>query len=224
MFYCGKEEPITNNESLYQKKEGIDQLILDQSKGLSINRYSFVSKNNVSETIIPSLIRELFNQLGLRAFVIICWLVKLPGKSPVASRVIEKKYAKQGWNIHLRGDHYLAVKELLLDDINTWPPLAISPLDGGIVLMMGDCDASDVLNAMNDDCSLFLASTMYFAPDRTFLVKMEESDIVAIYQLNDDLGHVGIVLVGNRTIDTMTLNYIPIAKTFEGELAYKAFV
>lgn len=105
MFEFGKEQPIANNESLYEKKSGEDELCLDHSKGRKINRYSFVHKGGDPRPV-PLLVRELLNQIGLKVVVIVSWLINLPGKSAVAAKVIEKRYLKQGWNISLRVNHY----------------------------------------------------------------------------------------------------------------------
>ncbi len=224
MFFCGKEEPITNNESLYEKNGSSEKLVVDQSSGICINRYSFVCKKESSINAIPILIENICALTSLNVFAIISWLVEIPGKSSVAAKVIEKKYLKNGWTIYNNNDYYLAVREVQVNEIGTWPLFGINPLDMGFILMMGESQDS-VLNLLNEGCSLFLARTRYFAPDRNFLEKLGENGISAIYQVNDDLGNTGIVFVGCQSIDMMLLSrIIQIEEIFEGKDSYRAFI
>lgn len=225
MFNCSKEEPVTNNESLYQRKSSDDILILDQSSGLLINRYGFVCKGCGADTAIPMLVKSLINHIAFKAFVVLCWLVQIPGKSKVASRVIEKRYEKKNWSIYKRNDHYVAIKEISFNDVKAWPPLGINPLDGGIILMLGDYDEVGVLGSISNNDSIFLARNRYFAPDFDFLTNLERTKILALYQVNDDLNNTGLVLTGDITIDMKAIGRkISISNIFEGESAYKLFV
>ena len=225
MFYFGKEEPITNNESLYQKRDGIPELIADRSEGLLLNRYSFVQKDNTKDGSLSILIGDLISQLGFSAFGIACWLVQLPTKSKLASRVIEKKYINQGWQVHLRNEHYLASKRLDGNDIETWPSLGADTSSSGVVIAMGNDDFDIILGSIDQSCSQFLAQTRYFVPERKFLRALKEKDLAVLYQVDDDLGNAGLVLVTAKFIDTTAIEKsVSIARTFEGESAYKVFV
>ncbi|MDW6002750.1 hypothetical protein [Vibrio mangrovi] len=223
MIEFGKEQPIANNESLYEKKCGVDELCLDQSKGRELNRYSFVIKDGELDSI-PFLIREFLNQIGLRVVVVVTWLINLPGKSSVAAKVIEKRYLKQGWNICLRKDHYLAIKEVQLSEIDSWPPLAIKPLDGGLLLLVGNNIEEDILSILNEECSSFLARTRYFVPNTELFKRLESDNVSVMYQVNDNLNNTGMVLLGKHSINMMQVEYISIDTIYEGDSAYKVFV
>lgn len=225
MFVCGKEEPVINNESLYQRKGTKSDLILDQSAGLNINRYCFVNKNKDIDTELAMLLNALLNHFNVKVFIVLCWLIQIPGKSLVASKVIEKRYEKKSWNVFQRNSHYMAIKEILGSDINEWPPAEVNPLDGGIVLILGDYAPNDILNIVSEGNSLFLSKHRYFAPDAEFLSSLERNKAVALYQVNDELNNIGFVLVGDVTVDMKVISKtISIAQTFEGESAYKIFV
>lgn len=223
MFYCGKEEPVTNNESLYQKGDGANELVIDASRGLSLNRYCFVNKGG-KNSLFSTLITELIGQLGLKAFGVACWLVHLPTKSQLASRVIEKRYLKFGWKVELKDSHYLASKELGLDDIKSWPSLGVDSSSAGMFIITGrNLDA--IFGLIDPSLSLFLAQTRYFAPERKFLTRLENKDAAIIYRLDDDSGNMGLVLVTTKHIDIKALgNSIDIGEIFEDGCAYKAFV
>lgn len=223
MFEFGKEVPIANNESLYEKKSGADELCLDHSKGREINRYSFVHKGGDPD-YVPLLVRELLCQIGLKVVVIVSWLMNPPGKSAVAAKVIEKRYLKQGWKISLRNGHYLATKEVQPSEVDSWPPLGVNPLDGGLLLLASSESEGDMLNVLSEECSSFLARTKYFAPDSEFFEKLDAGKVIALYQVNDDLNNTGIVLIGKQVISMMSAPNIPIVATYEGDSAYKAFV
>jgi hypothetical protein len=225
MFLCSKEEPVTNNESLYQRDSVNGQLILDQSEGRFINRYCFVHKNGDVDSEIPKLLKVLINQLSVKLFIILCWLVQIPGKSIVASKVIEKRYEKKLWNIAYRNSHYVAFKEIVSSEINTWPLLGVNPNDGGIILLSGNYIQNDILNIVNNEDSAFLAKNKYFAPDATFLSRLENTKAMALYQVNDELNNFGLVIIGNVTLDLKNISKnISIIEIIEGEDAYKIFI
>ena len=110
-----------------------------------MNRYGFVYKNDNIDSEIAKLLKVLINQLDTKVFIILCWLVEIPEKSKVASKVIEKRYEKKKWEILKRNSHYIAIKEILHEDINEWPPLGINPLDGGMVIMLGNNNSNHIL-------------------------------------------------------------------------------
>ena len=101
------------------------------------------------------------------------WLVSLPGKSQIAAKIIEKRYLKNGWNTSVRNDHYLAFKELKLSEINSWPPLGVQPLDGGVLLLVGNDSEETLLSTLDEESSSFLARARYFAPDNQFFKQLE---------------------------------------------------
>ncbi len=226
MFFCSKEEPVINNESLYQRKGSkTDLIFLDQSTGMSINRYSFVYKGSEQDRDIPIFFKALSSQLDLNAFIVLSWLMQIPEKSKVASKVIEKRYAKQGWEINTRDNHYLAIKELSLSNIDKWPPLGVKPMDGGVVMMLGDCDEDNILGSINYNDSLFLADERCFIPDIEFMHNLVKKNVLVLYQVDDDLGNIGFVLAGDVIVDmSLVSNKINISNIFEGKSAYKAFV
>lgn len=223
MFEVGKEEPMVNNPSLYEKKDGLDRLDSDQSKGIKLNRYSFVNKCGSSESL-PLLLRELSSQIGPKITVIVSWLVNMPGKSPIAAKVIEKKYLKNGWSVYGKSDHYLAFKELLVSEIDSWPPLGVQPSDGGVLILIGNESKESLLSFLNKDISLFLARARYFVPDKKFLKQLEAENVLALYQVNDQLNNPGVVLLGKKTISVTFVEKVNIAAIYEGDSAYKVFV
>lgn len=223
MFVFGKEQPITNNQSLFEKKSGVNELCSDHSKGRGLNRYSFVSKDGNTDSL-PQLVHALLNQAGSRIIVLVTWLVNLPGKSPIAAKIIEKKYLKDGWEVHIKNNHYFASKEIMLYEINSWPPLGIRPLDGGVLILVGNETKEKMLSAVNDDCSYFLAWTRYFAPDSEFFKQLELKNLSAIYQVNDDQNNTGLVFIGKATINMTSVQNVNIIETYEGSSAYKAFL
>ncbi|MEZ8639216.1 hypothetical protein AB6D55_04545 [Vibrio splendidus] len=223
MFEFGKEEPIANNASLYEKKSGVDELDSDQSKGRELNRYSFVNKCGSPDSI-PLLLCELLNQIGLKVVVIVSWLVNLPSKSPVAAKVIEKRYLKNGWNTSVRNDHYLAFKELPLSEIDSWPPLEAQPSDGGVLLLIGNENEETLLSSLDEESSSFLAKTSYFAPGNKFFKQLEAGNVSALYQVNDQLNNTGIVLLGKQFISMTPAENVEIVATYEGDSAYKVFI
>ncbi|MBJ7554736.1 hypothetical protein [Marinomonas spartinae] len=223
MFEFGKEEPIANNASLYERNNGEDKLNFDQSKGRELNRYSFVSKSGSPDSI-PMLICELLNQIGLKVVVAVSWLINLPGKSAVAAKVIEKKYLKNGWNTYVRNDHYLAFKELKLSEIDSWPPMAVQYSDGGVLLLIGNENEEAMLTILNEGCASFLARTRYFVPDEKFFEQLESRNVSALYQVNDQLNNTGIVLLGKHSISMTSGEKFSIIATYEGDSAYKVFV
>ena len=210
MFVFGKEQPAANNESLYEKKSGADELCSDQSKGRRVNRYSVVSKDGNTDSI-PLVIRALLSQTGLRIIVLVAWLVKLPGKSSVAAKVIEKKYLKEGWSTCVKNDHYLASKEIELNEVDSWPPLGIKISDGGVLLLAGNEAKENMLNVVNDECSSFLARTRYFVPDSEFFSQLVSSGVCALYQVNDDQNNPGIVLIGKPVLSMTSEENIDIS-------------
>ena len=223
MFEFGKEQPTANNESLYEKKSDADELISDQSKGRDLNRYSFVNKDGDVESV-SLLIREILGQIGLRVVIIVSWLIKLPDRSLLAAKVIEKRYLKDGWNVSSRKDHYLAIKEVQLSEIDAWKPLFIDPLIGGGLLFVGNKSDEDMLNVLNTECTSFLARNWYFVPNAEFFKQLELENMSAMYQVNDDLGNTGIILVGKHSISMASTEDINICAIYEGDFAYKVFV
>ena len=223
MFEFGKEEPIANNASLYEKKSRMKELSSDQSRGRELNRYSFVCKGGSPDSV-PMLLSELLNQIGLKVVVIVSWLVKLPGKSKVAAMVIEKKYLKNGWNTSVRNDHYLAVKELKLSEIDSWPPLGVKSSDGGVLLLVGNESEEVLLSTLDEESSLFLARTRYFVPNNKFFKQLEARNVSVLYQVNDQLNNTGIVLLGKQSISITSAENIDIVAIYEGDSAYKVFV
>lgn len=223
MFEFGKEEPIANNASLYEKKSGVDELDSDQSKGRELNRYSFVSKGGSPDSV-PMLLCELLNQIGLKVVVIVSWLVNLPGKSLFAAKVIEKRYLKNGWNTSVRNDHYLAFKELKLSEIDSWPPLEVQFSDGGVLLLVSNESEETLLTTLDEESSSFLARTRYFSPNNKFFKQLEAGNVSALYQVNDQLDNTGIVLLGKQFISMTSAENIDIVATYEGDSAYKVFV
>lgn len=222
MFEFGKEEPMANNESLYEKKVGVDELLLDRSKGRKLNRYSFVGKGEGPGSV-ALLVRELLGQLGLRVVVIVSWPNALPGRSAVATKVIGKRYFTQGWNVHSRGDHYIAVKEAKLSEPISCPPFGVDTAISGFLLLAGDGDEENMLNVISEDCSSFLARMRYFVPDGDFFKKLELSDTAALYQVNDHINNVGIVFLSKRVISVHRVNNINVGVEYEGDSAYKVF-
>lgn len=225
MIVCSKEEPVINNESLYQRKGTGANLILDSSAGFNINRYCFVYKNGNYNSAFPKLLKAVLNYLNLKVFIVLCWSIKIPGKSKVASKVIEKRYEKRSWDVFQRNTHYIAVKEILDHDIKKWPPAGENLLDGGIVLILGDYSKKEILSIVSDEDCVFLAENKYFAPDDRLLSKLEKNKAAILYQENDEFNNNGLVLVGDVTIDIEYISKtISIAQIFEGESAYKIFV
>ena len=226
MFLCSKEEPVTNNGSLYQRKADNKELILDQSEGHLLNRYVFINKSEDLDYNYSTFFQLITNQLNVKVFIILCWLTRIPGKSKVASRVIEKRYEKRNWNIFSRSNHYIAINELLSCDIKVWPPLGVNPLDGGLLLLCGDFSQDQVLRLVSDEDTAFMAKNKYFVPDDTFLARLEHNEkAVALYQANDELNNLGFILIGNLVIDIKRISKsISIKQIYEGDSAYKIFV
>ncbi len=63
MLEINKNEPVINNEMLYQRKEGQDSLVLDKSAKIPINYYRFIYEGRESYTEIPNLIEFLRSYL-----------------------------------------------------------------------------------------------------------------------------------------------------------------
>ena len=225
MFLFSKEEPVTNNESLYKRRNIKGQLELDQSKGLAINRYCFVNKNDNIGNEFKLLLGELFKQLNTKIFIVLSWLVQIPGKSKVASKVIKKKYEKSNWTIFTKDTHYIAIKEILYNDINDWPPLGAGSSDGGSVIILGNYGLHYISNIINDEDSIFLAKNKYFAPDTNFLLRLKKQKALALYQVDDEFGNMGLVLVGEGRVRPETFTKtISFSQIYEGESAYKIFI
>ena len=187
MFICGKEEPISNNEFLLQKNRYNENLILDQSAGVSANRYTFVENGERKEGAVATLTVNLLSQVSNSAIVVICWRVQLPWKSKVASKVIESRYAKKGFWICIRNDHYIAVSRINVRDLIKWPPCEINLKDVGFVILIGCKDEMSAMEFFSINYSLHLARNQKFIPDIDFLTNLGAKSLSLLYQVNDNL-------------------------------------
>lgn len=129
----------------------------------------------------------------------------------------------QGWNVCLKGDYYLASKEIEIDKIDSWPPLGVSPSESGILILVGNQTVEQMLDILNSDCASFLARTRYFVPNDEFFGQLESNNVSALYQVDDNLGNTGIVLIGKPTINMNFSQKIEIVNIYEGDSAYNIF-
>lgn len=225
MLHLAIEEPTVNNESLLARDTDSDSLSIDHAEGLRLNRYTLVSADGLPETAIGLAIQNMLCQISVRVFIVLSWLDQLPGRSSVAAKVIQKRYEKRGWRIHCRDGHHIALKEASVNEIDSWPPFGIDPADSGYILMMGDQEEEDILSALDDYSSEFLARNKYFVPTRGLLESLEQRDLTLLYGVAHDLGWPGVIEVGPRRIDSTELaRHVEIGEIFEGESAYRVLV
>lgn len=222
MFKFGKEEPIDNNMSLYEKVIGTNELRLDKSKGREINRYSFVS-TDYNSNILAHLVCDILRKISLEAIIIVSWPISSPNRSRIASMVREKKYVNNGWETSVRNGNYFATREFKYQDVNSWPPFGLDCLDGGFLILISNKSDENKLSYLDEDCALFLANAGYFCPNDNFYRQLELGTISAMYQVNDDLNRPGLVFLGKQKISFESDVNFKIDVTYEGEQAHNVF-
>lgn len=206
---CWIEEPIADNDSLYQLDEVSGTVTLDSSAGLCVNRYTFVPHGIEGETtsgLASLVLTRLLASLDVPVRRLLAWGGD-SGESPARLRVLRAKREREGWET-LTGES-LCLSQKIVD--RTVVPVPFEPegydwRDGGLAMLGGPTvPLSETLAGPAFASLSLLARARQLSPSRAFIRWLGEKHQSLFYAIRGDLGERGLVLVTVAKIDVECL-------------------
>ena len=206
MLVCGQEEPLQVNEMLYALNEETGVGELSYIEDPRLNRYSFMWLGEQSETddVFTRLIQALLERSHTTAtWVLAWWHYQIEGFGTAKERWWLAKHKKAGWTIYTATPLSLAMKPRDPGDDGFQPP---GDSNGQLLLFLGPPPTLDSLaNGPPRPSMVRLSRGSNLAPSRQFLDWLAEHRRTVVYTEQDDLGRIGLVIVGPGKLPTATL-------------------
>jgi hypothetical protein len=215
MMRCGVETPIQVNEQLYSLNEVTGQKELSHFQDPRLNRYSFVwfGSDDDGPGAFSKLLQALLEQWNLPARWVLVWrLTTEHWRNRL--RWLIKKRQEEGWTINQNVEVVVAIKPV--NDLESLEPANYTGRDGNFFYGFGIPEMEQFARGPLRPTIKHFAIEQPLVPSKEFLVWLANQRGAIAYWNYDDLGRLGLVIVGTLQVQTAKLHAEGIIQEVKG--------
>jgi hypothetical protein len=203
MLLCGAEEPLGSNQQLYALEESTGALALADFSVTDANRYSllWVGPREEAPARLSAVLGAIFLHLSLPGAWCAAWSQGSSDELAGQTRTKRWRHGKDGFDIHDADDLAIAVAGVSAESLS-WPP---ADRGARTVLLLGEGITADRLGHDAPLPSMKALARSGMAPSHEIISWLVEQRWSMVYPNRDDLGRLGVIIVGAHRIPVGTL-------------------